>query len=67
MTSYLKKEKKIELCLQYAGTTPKLTCATPASLWIALEKKLSKEILPVGKTLISAPGCSLCLKGTGQP
>lgn len=30
-------------------------------------KKLSREILPVGKTLISAPGCSLCLKGTGQP
>lgn len=30
-------------------------------------KKLWREILPVGKTLISAPGCSLCLKGTGQP
>ena len=30
-------------------------------------KKLWREILPVDKTLISAPGCSLCLKGTGQP
>lgn len=44
MNSYLKK-KKLELSLYYAGTTQKLA----ASLWMALEKKLWREIFSVGK------------------
>lgn len=61
MTCYMKK-KKFELSLQWAGTTQKLTDAS-SSLAPNSWKKVVKRNPSVGKASISAPGCSLCLKG----